>query len=117
MKAAAKLSFLIGLGLTTQVSAEVWDVIEGTSRPARGAWKLTLTGSEVSGTAEMVDDQGKRLVFRVSGTVIGRQYTLQRIASGGGPPCLYRGDMNVSGKISGSVACGSTSTAWLVTRK
>ena len=97
--------------------AEVWTVTEGTGAPARGAWQMTVTGGNVSGSADMVNPRGQKVSFKVSGAVKGNTYTLQRVSPSDGSMCMYRGEMKEPGKISGSAMCGPSSTAWTVTRQ
>ena len=65
----------------------------------------------------MTDPQGKRVTFKLTGSIKNGQYTLQRVAPSNGQNCVYRGDMNQPGKINGSAMCGAGPTAWFVTRQ
>ena len=109
-------SLLIVLG-ASPASAEVWNVMEGTNRAANGTWTVNAAGGALPGTAEMTDAQGRRVTFKLTGSVKNGQYMMQRVAPSNGHNCVYRGDMNQTGKISGSAMCGPASTAWFVTRQ
>ena len=117
MRKSYSIPLILLLVAAKPAVAEVWQVTEGTQKASRGTWTVNAIGSELNGTAEMTDDQGRRVTFKLTGTIKGSQYALQRVSPSNGANCVYRGDMNQPGKISGSAICGPNQTAWFVQRQ
>jgi hypothetical protein len=105
------------LALSGAAVAETWNVVEGRDGDTRGVWQVTMSGSSIQGSADMLMPKGRRLKYHVSGEIRDGKFVMHRIAPNERTDCVYVAPETRALSFAGSVICDGTSNPWRVVRK
>jgi len=73
---------LVAYATSAAAETKIWQVTEETDagiKYGQGSWKVTKDGDKVSGTAEIMDDVGNVVTYKLDGTFAGTNYTVNLV--------------------------------------
>lgn len=105
------------LAMSGAAMAEIWNVVEGKDGDTRGVWQITMSGSSIHGSADMLLPKGRRMKYHVNGEIRDGQFVMHRIAPNERTDCVYVAPETRASSFSGSVICDGASNPWRVVRK
>lgn len=112
------LALALAASAQTAAAADVsWTVTEGAGGATRGVWHLRMQGNRVSGSAEMVTANGRKLTYQLNGEMQSGEFKLQRGNPSDGTPCAYRGKPDATGRLTGAALCGTGASTWSAVKK
>ena len=117
MRSAAIATCLACLVVVPAARAgEIWSVTEEVNGSSSGEWQIEVDHRSLKGLARMVRLNGAAVNYTVDGEVHHREVVLHRLSPSDNTDCVYRGQMNHDGTISGAAFSNGRVGMWAVKR-